>query len=454
MNQQKKEKKSKTKKIVIYVILVLIVIGIMAVTYDLLVLKNKPVNEPAEEPVEEPIESTVEEATEVVPQDEVEKPQEKTYENDMNYDVYANLSKYANNVVLQCQLHDGLFLNIGLENPDDMRALMFDPKCYVDGEEFQDRYGFYFTSEKGGTFSYSDITIGSVSSEKAADINSFVILNRTLDTLAPASYRSDIKFGVSIDYNDLAAETGEGIVDIIHIRVINLDKGILVGAARAEVSYERSTKTYSITNLYSSDVHDTGEITEDMREYLVAATKAYFSGGAKEFTISLPEDRWAEMMEKATVEVTPKTYFKQLYNIRSNAIRSSAINKYELIAVNIPFEGYVVFTAYFTPQYNVDGSGRENWPQNAEPRQMLIAYDALCPYSKTTFIDNLYPEDVEFFTTYFFDDEEEERNSDVEVVSVDVAEDDAYADGSQVITGSEIVDDEVTVNEPVIIINN
>lgn len=451
MNNEKKEKKAKTKKIVIYVILALLVIGIMAVTYDLLVLKSKPAEEPVAEEQEQAEE--VVEATDVVEsKTETEIPPS---ENTAKLSVELGTHTYSNNGVLQCEVHDGLFMNVGVEAPEDSRMLFINPKCYIEGDEYQSRYGFYVTPENGAISFSGAYQLGSVSSDEFNGINSFVVMNRTLDTLRPAEYISADDFGVEWEMFNPEEPESSQIVDTIRFRIIDLDKGILVGAARAEISYDADAKTYYFSNLYSSDVQYTGEVTAEMRDYLIKATKAFFSGGAKEFTVSLPEDRWAEMMDKATVEVTPKTYFKQLYNIRSNAIRSSAINKYELIAVNIPYEGYVVFTAYFTPQYNVSGPGSKiEWADNIEYRQMLIAYDALCPYSKTTFIDNLYPEDVEFFTTYFFDDEEEEQNSDVEVVSVDVAEDDAYSDGSQVITGSEIVDDEVTVNEPVIIINN
>lgn len=314
---------------------------------------------------------------------------------DYNYDSGFYHHRYLNDRVLKCQLQNGLILTIGVVS-DSQGCLYFDPKCYVDGAEIQHRYGFYIEPETGVPQYSGNYDIGPVNASAAEGISFFWIPHRTLDLMFPLKHNlNQLPSGdVLWEYWHPRIEQDE-IVDTIHIRVMDLDREILVGTANVEASYDTSVSAYRFTNLYCSDVKYTGAVSEDTREFLIRATKAFFTGGAPNFSVSPPEDHWDEMMKMAAVEKTPMPYFRQLYVINSNAIRDKAYENYDLIAVSIPYEGYVVFTAYYA--------------LGASNEYMLVAYDALYPSSKETFFENLNPEDVEFFSITNFPRDSQEK---------------------------------------------
>ena len=160
-----------------------------------------------------------------------------------------------------------------------------------------------------------------------------------------------------------------------------------------EIGAVSKDHSFAIEKISNNDVESTKEVPEETRETLIQAAVHFFRNGTEDFTLSFSKELFDEMTKSAVVERIPHTYFAHLYNTKSDAIRSSSLDEYTIYAVNIPYPDFSTLTAYFV----ADGSGTASEQDDGNVRYVLAGYDAFSPFSESTFLDNLYPDDVEFF---------------------------------------------------------
>lgn len=289
--------------------------------------------------------------------------------------------KYKNDKSIEYKLTNGTHVLIGINKPNlNAHALYLNLEAYFDDADI-DRYGFYVTATKG-TLYYSEDKYTDCNSELYPGVQYYIIRDRTYDTLTPSTFRGEDYFGIKWDaYNKTHAHIDS---DDIYIRVVNLDTGMPCGVLKAVIRYDEKDNSYSIESLQSNDVKTTKVIPIPARDTLLQAAQHFFETGTDEFKLSFSSNLFKEMIARSTVENIPQPYFSKLYNMKSNAIRSSSLNGYNIFAVNIPYPDFSVLTAYFVQE---------------EGQYKMVGYDAFSPFSQSTLADNLYPDDIEFFLT-------------------------------------------------------
>ena len=379
----------------------------------------EPSPDPSVEPSAEPsAEPTPENQTEDNDTEETDAQTEETEENDQTElsisEPYENNVTYRNDGVVDIEIREGMTMSVGVDGPSLVDAIYLNPTFQNENRK-NDRYAFYISTEYG-RIDCSHAHRGTADSKPYLEYQSFAIMDRTYDTLVPAEFKTIEDYGVRWVMDKPITELEE-MQGSIYIRAVSLDTGMMIGTAEVRVAYLKSANAFEIASGYSSDIMHSPSYTEADREELLDDAVTFFVNGTDEFTIGFNDPKSLEpMLEFASVEEVTHPYFSKLYTDKSIAFRNNTLDGYTLIAVNIPHKDFGVLTAYFIPWeeagkvktkepvieedvYN-DEEGEYN-KEIKEPKQddfTLIGYDALMPFSQSTFIDNLYPDDIEFFT--------------------------------------------------------
>ena len=313
---------------------------------------------------------------------------------------------YSNNERMTVMVHDDQTLSLGVEAPELTDGIYLDPVYYF-GLHPDDRYMFYL-STKFGKLEFSNTEYVEANLHAFPGQSSFAIMNRTYDTLVPIPFESAENYGVRWVFDETkGVEYGEE--DIIYIRAVSVERQVLLGAARAYVTYNPETNAYALSKMESSDVMYTGEVPMEVREATIDDTLRFFTEGTDEFDLGFWDyDLLQQMRPYATVEVVPTPYFDQLYTMESNPMRRYVLDGYTILAVNYPYTGFGVLTAYFIPEFQVYSARWDYEPVYVDRTGVetiipfwIVGYDALMPFTHQTFIDNVFQDDVEFFETDF-----------------------------------------------------
>ena len=129
------------------------------------------------------------------------------------------------------------------------------------------------------------------------------MLGQTYDTAAPAGYKSAENFGVRWERDTMEINEDDGGTTL-YIRAVNLGSGELIAMCKATIVYDAATDTHHLDALTSSDVVDTGEMTQDEKSVLVQDAITFMQGTGN-FTPPTEAD-WTNAAATAKVEHVPE----------------------------------------------------------------------------------------------------------------------------------------------------
>ena len=170
-----------------------------------------------------------------------------------------------------------------------------------------------------------------------------------------------------------------------------------MGAVNICVSFDRGTKTYSLENLTNNDVGNTGDLSAEQRDNLIAETVQYLTEGNDQMTLSATKEELESQSRSTVVEKIPRVYYNKLYDTNGNVVAAGRFSKCDIYAVNINCDGYGFFTVYFAPEPQANGLAAPTLAEGDELKLVPIGYDAFAPFTIETFNSFLFPEDISLF---------------------------------------------------------
>lgn len=305
---------------------------------------------------------------------------------------------YFNDRRLSIRTGYGMSFYIGLEQSGMSDALYLNPHFeYEYAGNPDEAYGYLMRTERI-PLEYAEALSSPAWSTQHKGLTDFVIRGRTYDKVVSATMTDSRNYGVRwVDSPGFGGYENGG--DRIHILIIRLSDGTLMGAVNADTSYDSARKRYQIDNLENSDVAETGELTTQQRELLIQDTIQYLINGNAQMTLGLTEEELKAQSLSIVVEKTPRTYYNRLYDTEGNVVSSGRFSNCDIYAVNLNCDGYGFFTVYFAPEPQAYGLAARTLEGNDELKLVLIGYDAFCPFTTETFNSFIHPEDIEMFAT-------------------------------------------------------
>lgn len=303
---------------------------------------------------------------------------------------------YRNDRVLSASTGYGMTLSVGLEQDGVTDALYLNPHFeYAYAGNPNEAYGYLMRAERV-PLEYAEPSPSPAWSTKYDGITDFAILGRTYDKVVSVSARDSVNYGVR--WMDSPAYGGmDNAGDTVHILIIRLSDGTLMGAVNICVSFDRGTKTYSLENLTNNDVGNTGDLSAEQRDNLIAETVQYLTEGNDQMTLSVTKEELESQSRSTVIEKIPRVYYNKLYDTNGNVVAAGRFSKCDIYAVNINCDGYGFFTVYFAPEPQANGLAAPTLAEGDELKLVPIGYDAFAPFTIETFNSFLFPEDISLF---------------------------------------------------------
>lgn len=216
--------------------------------------------------------------------------------------------------------------------------------------------------------------------------HTFLVRNRTYDTLIKAQYTDPENYGIRWVNTGEDGELKAGTT--VDFLLVTVPGCYLIGICRIEIGFNPETNTYAIKSLVNADVAQTGEISPEMRDYLVSDAKDFICNKDRGPIMSIADDPYWETALKLTkVHKTQRgTYFNPAVSPSNELFAPGRYSNADVFAVNIPWDGYGFLTIYYAPQMQIDGLNR-TWIKGkpeSEWELTVFAYDLFCPQSKDT----------------------------------------------------------------------
>jgi len=292
----------------------------------------------------------------------------------------------------------GMTFSLGIDQQDASDAIYLNPHFeYAYAGNPEEEYGYLIRTERV-PLEYSETSDAPAWSEKHRGLTDFAIVGRTYDKVVSASVQSRDQFGVR--WIDSPAYGGlEHGGDTVRILIIRISDGTLMGAVKAEISYDYGTRSYSISNLFNSDVSYTGELTGGQRGELVEETIRILVQGNAQMTLGISKEELEAQSASVVVDHPQRTYYSKLYDMDGNIVSSGRYSNCEIYAVNINCDGYGFFTVYFAPEPQANGLTVQTLNEGEPLKQVPIGYDAIAPFTVDSFNRFLLPEDMKHFGT-------------------------------------------------------
>lgn len=303
---------------------------------------------------------------------------------------------YRNDRRLSVQTGFGMTFYLGLEQNGLIDALYLNPHFeYEYAGNPNEAYGYLIKTERV-PLEYSESIASPAWSTDHSGLTDFAILGRTYDKVVSAAATDSERFGVR--WSDSPAYGGlENRGDRVHILIIRLSDGTLMGAVNADISYDKAQKSYKLENLVNSDVSWTGDLISRQRDQLIQDAILYLIGGNERLTLGISQEELEALIPSAVVARTQRTYYNRLFDAEGNAVSSGRFSNCDIYAVNLNCDGFGFFTVYFAPEPQVYGLAARKLGENDELKLVLIGYDAFAPFSVETFISFLDPENIALF---------------------------------------------------------
>ena len=301
---------------------------------------------------------------------------------------------YDNSKRLSCDLGYGIHLRLGAGTTDEVDGICIDPVlCYDYALNVSEPYGFLIRFSRGDLY-----YCGSPQPLAAAQnlgVTSLYIAGRTYDKLTPAMYASEEAYGIKW-VNDISGDSLDMTGAELIIHAIRLVDGSLMGAAKAEISFDLTSSCYYLSSLISSDVRTTGELSAWDREKLVNAAVSFFNTCCPNIQTDFSEADLSNIKDQIVVERTGRVLFNKLYNAKGDAVPAGRFAGREIYAVNIPASGLGYVTAYFC---HIDQAKGLTRVENENLDYVIVGYDAVnrAPFNTDTFNSLILPEDREKF---------------------------------------------------------
>lgn len=255
-----------------------------------------------------------------------------------------NKGHYKNERVLVYNYGGGT-ISLGVEAPNETGALYLNPVCSEASPDTLHQVGFYITASSPALY-FSHSTGASPSAAENASYANFIMLDETYDTAAPAAYADAENFGVRWENDPLGINTDNGGATL-YIRAVNLNSGRLIAMCRATITYDKTRNTYELTDLKSSDVIDTGEMSAEAKADLAKRAVEFMEAQS---IVTPPEGSWNSAQENARVEKVPTPYFPWFIGPKGERLKAyeKPYKNCTIWAVNLPLITGDV-TVYFAP---------------------------------------------------------------------------------------------------------
>lgn len=294
---------------------------------------------------------------------------------------YESLGNYMNDRILTYDYGSGTIsigVDLGVQD-----YLYLNPVCSEASAETGKQVGFFITASSPRLdISYAE---GAAATEELnAQEANLVMLGQTYDTAAPAGYKSAENFGVRWERDIMEINEDDGGTTL-YIRAVNLSSGELIAMCKATIVYDAATDTHHLDTLTSSDVVDTGEMTQEEKSALVQDAITFMQGTGN-FTPPSEAD-WTNAAATAKVEHVPEPYFTQFSDTEGQPVRSFDFpyNRCEIWAVNLQFpSGFI--TVYFAPYLQTLGMESMTAPGETDIDLRPIGYACLNPFTEDTIL--------------------------------------------------------------------
>ncbi len=308
---------------------------------------------------------------------------------------------YRNDRRLSVQTGYGMTFFLGLDQAGLNDALYLNPHFEYDyARNPNEAYGYLMRTERV-PLEYSESIAAPAWSTEYNGMTDFIIQGRTFDKVVPARAKDSDHYGVR--WTDSPAYGGlENSGDKLHILIVRISDGTLMGTATADISWNAKIKTYGLENLVNGDVAQTKELTDQKRYELFQQAIQYLLSGNEKMTLSVTEEELQSQFISAVVEHTPRTYYNRLYDSEGNVVSSGKFSNCDIYAVNLNCDGYGFFTVYFAPEPQAHGLSVRKLDEDDNLKLVVIGYDAFAPFTEETFNSFLFPEDAERFGTKTF----------------------------------------------------
>lgn len=300
------------------------------------------------------------------------------YEDNTDYESSGN---YMNDRILTYDYGAGtisLGVDIGLQD-----YIYLNPVCSEAAAEEGKQVGFFITASSPRlNISYTE-GAAAIDGLNAQEAN-LIMLGQTYDTAVPAGYKSVEDYGVRWERDEMEINEDNGGTTL-YIRAVNLSSGELIAMCRATIVYDADTDTHHLDKLTSSDVADTGEMTQEEKSVLVQDAIAFMQM-TDNFNPPSETD-WTNAAATAKVEHIPEPYFTQFSDTDGQQARSFDFpyNRCEIWAVNLQFPtGFI--TVYFAPYLQTLGMESMTAPGETDIDLRPIGYACLNPFTEDTIL--------------------------------------------------------------------
>ena len=304
--------------------------------------------------------------------------------------------RYLNDRRLSVQTGYGMIFYLGQEQSGFNDALYLNPHFeYEYAGNPNEAYGYLIKTERV-PLEYSELIASPAWSREHNGLMDFLIHGRTYDKVVSASAIDSQNYGVRwIDRPAYGGLENDG--DRLYILIIRLSDGTLMGAIKADISYDTALGAYHFENLINNDVSWTGELTSPQRDQLIQNAIQYLISGNERLTLGISREELESLYPSTVVERTQRTYHSRLYNAEGNVVSSGRFSNCDIYAVNLNCDGYGFFTVYFAPEPQAHGLTARILEGDGEMKLTLIGYDAFAPFTVETFNSFIHPEDIEMF---------------------------------------------------------
>lgn len=294
---------------------------------------------------------------------------------------YEALGNYMNDRILTYDYGSGTIsigVDLGVQD-----YIYLNPSCSEASAEAGKQVGFFITASSPRLdIGYTE-GAAATDTQNAQDSN-LVMLGQTYDTAVPAGYKSAENYGVRWERDTMEINEDDGGTTL-YIRAVNLSSGELIAMCKATIVYDEATDTHHLDTLTSSDVVDTGEMTQEEKSSLVQDAITFMQGTGN-FTPPSEVD-WANAAAAAKVEHVPEPYFTQFSDTEGQPVRSFDFpyNRCEIWAVNLQFpSGFI--TVYFAPYLQTLGMESMTAPGETDIDLRPIGYACLNPFTEDTIL--------------------------------------------------------------------
>ena len=265
-----------------------------------------------------------------------------------------------NNQTHSAKLRTGETLNVGISAGENSDYIFLSP-ILTDTKE-NVNYVFYLKSTRDAVeYEMPKSEAGEV--EKWPDCHQFFAYGETFDTLIPNyGYRSESEFGCrwkhDISYDGSMREDSN---TTIYLHITDEDTHRVLGAFKIEIVYDAVKSHYKIGSLDSTDVRDTGELSEDDQKKILDITENYLIGQhSNEAVFFAGDEEYVKgSRETAVISHLLWPYFLPIHDI-AGLWRLYPSNYYgflDIYAVNIQYEPHDSVTFYFAPSNQLIGKG-------------------------------------------------------------------------------------------------